>query len=109
MSCGLRLIEIVATGGAAIPRRNHHGDTLRRSLLPESTVEGVACGAERTFASSVAFAHNRSDVVFDDIKRGQIDARRRRSRGGHDKFYGSSRRDSSRPLDIEIGLCFFVD
>src|SRR5260221_7518131 len=108
MSCGLRLIEIVATGGATVPRRNDHSNPLCRSLLPESTVEGVPCGAEKTFASSIALAHNRSEVVFNDIKGRQIDARRRRSRGGHHKFYDGSRRDSSGPLDIKIALCFFV-
>src|SRR6266705_1456635 len=72
--CG---VEIVATGGTRVSRRDHHGDSLGGCLFPYCVEECVARCAQSGFTFAETLAHHIGTVVVDDVYRGEINSGRR--------------------------------
>ena len=105
--CGYRLrIEVVAARSATVSRGEQDGDTLRRCLLPERFVKRVPRGPETGFTGSKAVAHHRRDIVIDDVKSREVDARRGLGVFRHHDIYRRLRGHHPRYLHIEVGFAF---
>ena len=65
-------VEIVAAGRTTVTRRYHDGDSLSRCLLPKRIEELVPRRPEEKFAESIAFTHDWSEIVIDDVQSGQV-------------------------------------
>ena len=103
VACGLNAGG-VAAGGAGVSAGEKDGDALRGGLLPEGLVEGVAGGAEEELALAIAVAHDRSEIVVDDVEGGEVGALHDLGALGDDVVDGGALGDGAGPLGVDVGL-----
>src|ERR1700722_17933883 len=94
----------VATRGPGISSSDEHCDALRRGLLPEALVEGIAGGSEEELALAVAVTHHGREIVVDDVDGGQVGALRNLSGLANHVIDGRTLGYGRGPLRVDVGF-----